>query len=285
MPKAETELLAEVPMFATLSEKQRAALASMVDVERISAGQTLLKTGDPGGSMYVIRSGEAEAFIFNDTGEKMTLETLHPGDFFGEIAMLADTPRTASVQVTKDLEALRLDRDDLEQFLEANPTAAIGLLNVMARRLHTTSDLLRHTASRNPNEVIQDNRTPLTKAADWIAEFSGSINFVLIHAVLFTVWILANQIPGIPHFDPFPYGLLTMCVSLEAIFLSTFVLLSQNRQVEKDRIRGDIEYDVNLKAEKQIAHLHVKIDELRSELLRLLRDHDSSDGSGSSHFR
>jgi CRP/FNR family cyclic AMP-dependent transcriptional regulator len=139
--------------------------------------------------------------------------------------------------------------------------------------MRVTAELLRHTASRNVNEAVEDNRTSVQKAADWIAEFSGSIAFLMIHLVLFFLWIVMNVgsgIPGIPMFDPFPFGLLTMAVSLEAIILSVFVLLSQNRQVAKDRIRGDIEYDVNLKAELEIAHLHEKVDRLTAEVLERL---------------
>jgi uncharacterized membrane protein len=110
------------------------------------------------------------------------------------------------------------------------------------------------------------------KVADWIAEFSGSIAFLLIHVVVFTAWILLNlgSIPWAPRFDPFPYGLLTMAVSLEAIFLSVFVLLSQNRQAAKDHVRSDIEYDVNLKAELEVAHLHEKVDQLAGDVARRL---------------
>jgi uncharacterized membrane protein len=140
----------------------------------------------------------------------------------------------------------------------------------MGRRMRVTTDLLRHTASRNVNEEVEDKRTKVQKAADWIAEFSGSIAFLNIHLVLFAVWIVmnvGNGVPGVPMFDPFPFGLLTMAVSLEAIILSVFVLLSQNRQVAKERVRGDIEYNVNLKAELEIAHLHEKLDRLTAEVL------------------
>jgi uncharacterized membrane protein len=150
------------------------------------------------------------------------------------------------------------------------PAAALDLLAAMGSRLRQTTEKLRHTASRNANEEIADNRTTVQKVADWIAEFSGSIPFLLIHAVLFTLWIVWNAFPKVA-FDPYPYGLLTMCVSLEAIFLSVFVLLSQNRQAAKDHVRSDIEYDVNLKAELEVAQLHEKLDRLHSESLRRLR--------------
>jgi len=148
------------------------------------------------------------------------------------------------------------------------------------RVLQKVAELLRHTASRNVNEEVEDRRTTVQKMADGIAAFSGSIEFLLLHVVFFFVWIILNVdwierfdsplLARFTSFDPFPFGLLTMAVSLEAIVLSVFVLLSQHRQAVKERIRADIEYDVNLKAELEIAHLHEKVDHLNAELGRRL---------------
>ncbi len=266
-------LLAHVPFFQLLDDEERNFLAGELDVVRFREGEMVFSYGDPGDALFVIRSGEVEAFFKDDTGERIVLETATDGDFFGELSLLDGGPRTASVVVTRDVEALRVDRSDLDHLLRLHPEAALGLLTAMGKRMRVTAELLRHTASRNVNEVAEDKRTIVQKAADWIAEFSGSIAFLMIHIVLFFVWIImnvGNGIFGIPMFDPFPFGLLTMAVSLEAIILSVFVLLSQNRQVAKDRVRSDIEYDVNLKAELEIAHLHEKMDRLTSEVLARL---------------
>lgn len=269
---AKVELLAEVPFLQFLDDKDRADLAAELDVVRFPAGRILFNYGDPGDSLYVIRSGEVEVFFKDDTGARIVLDTARAGDVFGELSLLDGGPRTASVVATQDLEALRVDRPHLDHFLKRHPEATLDLLTAMGRRLRATSEKLRHTASRNVNVEIQDKRTAVQKTADWIAEFSGSISFLVLHIVIFTAWIVLNLgwIPGVPVFDPFPYGLLTMCVSLEAIFLSVFVLLSQNRQAAKDRIRSDIEYDVNLKAELEVAHLHEKVDHLTAETARRL---------------
>jgi CRP/FNR family transcriptional regulator, cyclic AMP receptor protein len=277
---ANAELLAEVPFLQLLDDKDRAALAAELDVVRFPAGQVLFNYGDPGDSLYVIRSGEVEVFFKDDTGERIVLETAKAGEVFGELSLLDGGPRTASVVATQDLEALRVDRANLDHFLQRHPAATLDLLTAMGRRLRATSEKLRHTASRNVNEAIEDRRTAVQKAADWIAEFSGSISFLVLHVVIFTGWIVANTgwLPGIPIFDPFPYGLLTMCVSLEAIFLSVFVLLSQNRQVAKDRIRADIEYEVNLKGELEVAHLHEKVDHLTAQVARRLEAIEQSLG-------
>jgi uncharacterized membrane protein len=262
-----------VPFFQLLDDEERNILASQLDVVRFKAGELIFTYGDPGDSLFVIREGEVEAYFKDTTGARIVLETATNGDFFGELSLLDSGPRTASVVALRDTEALRVDRGDLQYLLRLHPEAAMHLLAAMGRRMRTTAELLRRTASRNVNDEVEDKRTKVQKAADWIAEFSGSISFLVIHLVLFAVWIamnVGNGVPGVPMFDPFPFGLLTMAVSLEAIILSVFVLLSQNRQAAKERVRGDIEYDVNLKAELEIAHLHEKVDQLTVDVLARL---------------
>jgi uncharacterized membrane protein len=265
------ELLHDVPFFSLLDDQERAVLAERVDSEKFAAGKTIFSVGDPGQSLYIVRSGKVELFFRNDTGEKIVLETAMVGDFFGELSLLDGGARTATAVVLEDLDALVVDRGDLEEFLRIRPAAALDFLAALARRLRQTSALLRHTASRNVNEEQEDLRTRVMKVADWISDFSGSLPFLFIHLGIFFVWIILNvgvlgrsRIGG---FDPFPFGLLTMVVSLEAIILSVFVLLSQNRQVARERVRNDIEYEVNLKAELEVAELHQKVDILREDLL------------------
>ena len=265
----EAHLLKEIPLFELLDDREREDLANRLEVERFAADTSIFQIGDPGDAVYIISSGEVEVFFRNDTGEQITLERACKGDFFGEISFLDGGCRSASVRATTETEVLRLDRDDLAKFLESRPYAAMHLLAAMGRRLRTTVERLRHTASRNVNAQIAESHSLLHKIIDAIAEFAGSIPFLMIHVVLFAAWLTLNsvQIPGIPQFDPYPFGFLTLSVSLEAIFLSVFVLLSQNRQAAKDRVRSDIEYDVNLKAELEIAHLHDKLDRFTGETL------------------
>jgi CRP/FNR family cyclic AMP-dependent transcriptional regulator len=264
-----TDLLKEVPLFNLLDDQERAELAGQLDLVRFAAGEAIFNYGDPGDAIYVISSGEAEVFYKNDTGERIVLEVATRGDFFGELSLLDNGARTASVVAIQDTTALRLERHDLEKFLQLRPLAAMDLLAAMSRRQRANVERLRHTATRNVNEESEDHRTFIQKSADSIAEFSGSITFLLIHVAGFGLWIGLNwiPIPGFKPFDPYPFGFLTLAVSLEAIFLSVFVLLSQNRQAAKDRIHADIEYDINLKAELEIGHLHEKIDRLTGDVL------------------
>ena len=268
---AEAALLAEVPLFQLLDDEERTALAAHLDSVTFPKGHIVFNYGEPGDAMYIVRAGTAELSFKNDTGNKIILENVARGDFFGELAFLDGGSRSATVLVTGDMEALLMDRADLESFLRRHPHAAVDLMGALGKRLRTTSEILRHTATRNVNEETEDKRTTVQKTADWIAEFSGSIAFLNIHIVIFAVWIVWNtQAAEKIRFDPYPFNFLTMCVSLEAIFLSVFVLLSQNRQAAKDRVRADIEYDVNLRAELEVAELHQKIDQLNSTVLSRL---------------
>lgn len=273
----DSEMLAEVPLFAQLSESERALLAERIDVITVESGTTMFHHGDPGGTLYVIRSGEVELFFKNDTGERITLETVGPGEFFGEISLLDGGARTSAALVKERMVALEVDRGDLEALIQVSPASALHLLAATGQRLRNTVGLLRHTASRNPNIEIEDSRTVVMKVADWISEFSGSLPFLFIHVGLFAIWIALNAGPlarsSIGGWDPFPFGLLTMVVSLEAIILSVFVLLSQNRQAARERVRNEIEYQVNLKAELEIAHMHEKVDDMYAAIMeRLDRD-------------
>lgn len=247
-------------------------LASHLEIVRFPAGHIVFRYGEPGDAIYIVRAGKAELSFRNDTGDKIVLEQATRGDFFGELAFLDGGSRSATVEVVEDLEAFQMDRPDLERYLQKHPEAAIDLLTALGRRLRKTSETLRHTATRNVNEETADQRTAIQKAADWIAEFSGSISFLLLHAAFFGLWIGWNVLAAEnARFDRYPFNFLTMCVSLEAIFLSVFVLLSQNRQSAKDHVRADIEYVVNLRAELEIAHLHQKVDELNASVRAALR--------------
>jgi len=273
----EIDILAEVPLFHHLSVEDRARLAGRIDIERVPAGKLMFGHGDPGGSLYVVRSGVVELFFKNDTGDHITLETVSAGQFFGEISLLDGGARTTAAMVKEDLEALVIDRGDLEALVAASPKAAMSVLAAAGERLRTTVGLLRHTASRNPNVETEDKRTSVMRMADWISEFSGSLPFLFIHLVIFAAWIGLNIGPlahsSFGGWDEYPFGLLTMSVSLEAIILSVFVLLSQSRQVARDRVRNDIEYEVNVKAELQIAHMHEKVDNMYAAIMaRLDRD-------------
>ena len=201
-------LLAGVPFFQYLDDNERETLARQLDDVRIPAGQLVFEVDDPGGTMFVIRQGSVEVFCKDDTGERIVLETPGPGEVFGEVSFLDGGARSASVLVVEDLEALAVDRDDLHQLFRIHPEAGLDIIQAMGHRLRRTVQLLRHTTSRNVNTEVEDRRSKVERVADWIAVFSGSISFLLLHVVIFALWILlnVNWLPGWrpPMFDPFP---------------------------------------------------------------------------------
>lgn len=262
------EMLATVEFFEHLNDEDRARLAEVVDLKPLAAGETLFKAGEPGDSLFVVRSGEVELFIRDTTGQKIVLTIAGANEIFGELALLDRGARTATAVALTDSELLELDRDDLLLLFERTPAAALRLLAAMGHMTRKADELLKSRVSRNVNEEVDEHLSTLQRVADWIAWFSGSMPFLLLNLIWFLVWVSINTLPlGIPAFDPYPFGLLTMIVSLEAIFLSCFVLISQNRQAEKDHVRSDIEYEVNIKAELEVAHLHEKTDLIYAEML------------------
>jgi uncharacterized membrane protein len=264
-------LLAEVPLFQLLDADERAALAQMMEQANFPTGHRIFQEGEPGDRMYVVCSGKVELTTTDKLGQRLLLTTASRGDLFGELSLLDQGARNARATVLEDAELLILDRATLTDFIRRRPDAALDMMAVMGGRMRATTNRLRQMATRNANEEMETKVTVLERLTDVIAAFSGSLPFLALHAGWFLVWIGLNTLPGMLSFDPFPFGLLTMCVSLEAIFLSVIVLLSQNRQSAKDRIRTDIEYDVNLKAELEVSHLHEKVDQLQAALLTRLQ--------------
>ena len=258
--------LANISLFTQLDDDERSVLAASMVERSVKVGDVLFKTGDPGDSMFIVHAGAVELFVKDKAGQKIVLHVAEPGEFFGELSLLDGGSRTATGCVTVEGELWILDREDLQQLFRKRPDAALDMLAAMGRMTRKANALLQARVSRNVNEEVEVDRGNIVmRTADWVANFSGSITFLVVHVILFAAWIGFNSTPLA--FDPFPYNLLTMTVSLEAIILSTLLLFSGNRSAARDRIRSDIEYEVNLKAELEVAHLHEKSDAMHEEML------------------
>lgn len=258
--------LAKISLFQHFDDDERSVLAASMAERTVQEGDVLFKTGDPGDSMFIVRSGQVELYVKDKAGQKIVLHVAEPGEFFGELSLLDGGSRTATGCALSAGELWILDREDLQQLFRKRPDAALDMLAAMGRMTRKANALLQARVSRNVNEEVQVDRGNLVmRTADLVADFSGSITFLVIHVLLFAMWLGFNSTPLA--FDPFPFNLLTMTVSLEAIILSTLLLFSGNRSAARDRIRSDIEYDVNLKAELEVAHLHEKSDAMHEEML------------------
>ena len=265
---ADTQLLRAVPLFERFNDEERDLLASQLDEVEFQSGQMIFRRTDPGGAIFIVASGDVEVFIEDSTGSRIVFEKVQPGHFFGELSLLDGESRSASAQATAMTRALRIDRQDLENLFARHPTAAMDVLGVIGRRLREADRLLGVRPRFSPNEAAEERVTWVQAIADAAADFSGRFSFLLVHAAWFAVWIGLNigVVPGMEPFDPFPFGLLTMIVSLEAIFLSCMVLISQNRSAQKERIRSDVEYEANIRAGLEVTQLHVKIDAMLDQL-------------------
>ncbi len=257
-------ILREVEHLRELSDPERIALAERLELLRFAPGQIIFNYGDPGHAMYIVRSGEVEIFVKNDQGEKIVLETSKAGDVFGEVSLLDNGTRTAWVMAIGHVEVLRLDREHFEDYVRQYTPAALNLLSVIARRLRKSDEFIRRTVTRNANDVSAEQGTLLTRMADAVPAMIGNLPSTSLHALFFGGWIAINLglFSTIKVFDPYPFGLMSDIVSLEAIILTLFVLTSQNRQRARDRIRSDIEFETAINTEMKIAYLHEKIDRL-----------------------
>ncbi len=265
----DVSFLAEIQLFGQLDDDERGVLAQQMSERTIGAGEALFRLGDAGDSMFIVKDGAIELFVKDTAGQKIVLHTAKGGDFFGELSLLDGGSRTASATALEQTQLFILDREDLLQLFRKRPDAALDMLAAMGRMTRKANALLRERVVKNANEEIEESNKGniVLRVADWVAAFSGSITFLVLHVGIFAVWIVLN-IGVLPFgdFDPFPFGLLTMAVSLEAIILSTLLLFSQDRQAARDRIRSDVEYDINLKAELEVSHLHEKTDRIYEEL-------------------
>lgn len=254
------DLLANIPLFAKLNPKELGELAGMLKEQKFANQQIVFWIGDEGADFYLVQVGRVAVCYPDDMGHEVTIAVLGPGDFFGEISLLDGGPRTATIRAEDDVRLLSLSRHDFLEFLTRNPSAGIHILTILGQRQREMLQKMR--GLKNVNEVMEERTTRWQKIADVIAAVSASQAFVIFHVVLFAGWMIINPMFGEKALDPFPYNLLTMIVSLEAIFLSIFVLVSQNRAGEKDRIRADLDYQVNLKAHLEVMQLHRKIDRI-----------------------
>lgn len=266
MPIQSSEMLKRFALFSLLDEQEAETLANHLDQKSFFAGQIIFKLGDEGGVMYVVESGKVELSVQDAGDERVHLGYVNEGELFGELSLLDNEPRSASAKAIENTTLIAIDREDLLLLVQAHPPAALDMMGALGHRIRSSNQLVRERTVRNPNDELAAPSGLGEKISDFLTAIAGDIRFVYLSFVWFFVWILLNIniIPNLPAFDPYPFGFLTMVVSLEAIFLSLFVLISQNRQAARDKIRNDIEYNVNIKAEYEVRQISKQLEEMQS---------------------
>lgn len=262
------DILATIPLFASLPEQERVELEALLKPKEYPANRQVVWIGERGNDFYIVNHGKCLVSCPDESGKEVVLSTLGPGHFFGEISLLDGGPRTATVRTSVDSELLSLSRDDFLNFLRAHPDAAIYMLGILGKRQRDTNEKIR--GIKNVNEAVAEGQSRWHVLAEKIAGISASQWFVLLNLVFFCAWIVVNialKTSGRqPWDDPPSFGMLGFMVTVEALFISLFVLISQGHQGERDRIRADLDYQVNLKAHQEVMQLHQKLDRLHSIL-------------------
>jgi len=267
------ETLRHVPLFESLDDQAAHKLCDLLETRECRAHKILFRTGDEGDAMYVVERGRVRITVQATDGRELTLTELGPGEFFGEMAVLDGRPRSANATTIEDSRLAVLSREHLLGFVERNPRIMIEMLNAMGNRLRRTDELLRHTATRNVNVEEAANLTLADRAADLIAEFGGSWKFILAAVVFFNLWVLLNTFLVVNNhrgFDPYPYLLLSTGLNMIAALQAPIIMMSQNRQSHKDRLRADLDYQVNLKNELTLTEILRRLKTLEEDYLRLI---------------
>jgi len=266
------EALRSVPLFASLDDDAARDLRSLLSDEIVPQNTRLFRQGDKGDAMYLIESGRVRISIRDAEEQEVILAELAQGDFFGEMSIIDGRQRSADAKVIDDARLAILSRDAFLSFVRTNPDVALEMLSALTDRLRRTDELLRSRVSRNANDEEQARLTLSDRAADLIAEFGGSWKFIGVSIALIIFWIIFNSFILIRGFDPAPYQMLNLVLAVIAGMQAPIIMMSQNRQGEKDRLRADLDYQVNLKNELSLAEVLRRLDVLESERLPKLID-------------
>jgi uncharacterized membrane protein len=261
------EALRSVPLFASLDDEAAGELRDLLRTRDVPADVALFRAGDDGDAMYLIESGRVRIAITDDDKKTITLAELAQGDFFGEMAIIDGKQRSADAIVSEAAHLAVLSRDNFLRFIRNNPTVALEMLSATFGRLRRTDKLLQQRVSRNVNEEQAKRMTIADRAADGIAEFGGSWKFIGAAVFIIIAWIVFNSIVLIRGFDPAPYQMLNLVMGIIAGMQAPIIMMSQNRQSEKDRLRADLDYQVNLKNELSLTEVLRRLDVIESERL------------------
>jgi len=261
------EILRDIPLFALLDDDEMAVLASQVELKNFAARQRIYKIGDAGGQAYVMVSGKVRVSTVDEDHQEVVVDEPARGEFFGFASMLDQTPHQTNATALEEAVCMEVDRKDITILLERKPHAGMDLLTVLGRQFHASQQLVRIRAQRNPNEVIEEKMTTGERIADAVAKFGGSWAFIITFGVILVVYSGINIGLGKSTWDPYPFILLNLFLSMLAAIQAPVIMMSQNRQDTKDRLRGELDYDVNRRAESEIKALAQKLNLLGEKIV------------------
>ena len=260
------DVLRQVPLFALLDDEEIAVLAGQVEIRTFAPRQRIYKIGDPGEAAYVMVSGAVQVTTIDEDHQEVLVDEPVRGEFFGFASMLDQTPHQTSAVASEETVCVQVDRHDISVLLERKPMAGMDMLAVLGRQFHNAHQLVRLRAARNPNDVIEEKATTGEHVADAVASFGGSWTFIIAFGLVLTAYTAVNVFLGSRAWDPYPFILLNLFLSMLASVQAPVIMMSQNRQDKKDRLRSEMDFDVNRRAESEIQGLARTLQSMRDRI-------------------
>jgi CRP/FNR family cyclic AMP-dependent transcriptional regulator len=254
--------LRHVPLFELLDDDEAQVLAAQVEIARFAPRQRIFKAGDAADHGYVVLSGKAQVSTTDEDQQEVVVDEPVHGDLFGFASMLQQTEHQTTAVALEDTVCLEVGRDDIAELLQCRPLAGLDMLTVQARQFHATQKLVQSRTSRNPNELIEEQSTFGERIADRVARFGGSWTFIILFGIVLITYSSANIWLKGRAWDPYPFILLNLFLSMLAAIQAPVIMMSQNRQDVKDRLRSELDFDVNRRAESEIQTLSHRLNQL-----------------------
>jgi CRP/FNR family transcriptional regulator, cyclic AMP receptor protein len=248
-----------IPIFALLDDEELAVLAEQVEVRNFAARERIYKADSPGDSAYVVISGRVRVTTIDDDQQEVLIDEPQAGGFFGFASLLDQTPHATTAVACEDTVCIEVDRNDIAELLQRKPLAAMDLLATLGRHLHQAERLVRVRSLRDANDIIDEKETVGEGLSDKVAKFGGSWRFILSFGAGLVVYTIINIVLGPRAWDPYPFILLNLILSMLAAVQAPIIMMSQNRQDKKDRLRSELDYAVNRRSEAEIQGLARKL--------------------------
>jgi len=256
----------DIPVFSLLDADERAVLAEQVELRRFAARHRIYRPGDPGGKAYIKLSGHVHVVVIDEDNQEVVIDDPGVGEMFGLASMLSDSPHRTTAVALEPTTAIEIERNDLEALVQRKPMAGLDILTMVGRHYHAAQELVRMRAARNPNEVIAEQLTFGDRLADSVARFGGSWKFIITFGVVLVAWVAVNIGLALRAWDPYPFILLNLFLSMLAAIQAPVIMMSQNRQDAKDRVRSELDFAVNRKAEAEIIQVAAKLHRIEDRL-------------------
>jgi CRP/FNR family cyclic AMP-dependent transcriptional regulator len=256
----------EVSIFSLLDADERAVLAEQVELRRFAPRHRIYKSGDPGGKAFIVIKGRVEVAVIDEDNQEVVVDRPGAGEIFGLASMLAASPHSTTATAVEETSAIEIDRHDLTALVQRKPLAGLDMLTTVGRHFQAAQELVRSRAARNPNEVIAERLTVGDRLADAVARFGGSWAFITSFGVVLVVWVWVNLVLARRAWDPYPFILLNLVLSMLAAVQAPIIMMSQNRQDAKDRLRSELDFAVNRKAEGEIIQVAARLNRIEDRL-------------------